>query len=376
MPRILILHASVGTGHARAAEALRLAFERRQPGEVRVEDVLDYTPPLFRQAYVNAYLDLTKKAPLLWGYFYHQTEADPNIAELSNSLRRLVEGVGVTQLKDVLRSFQPAAIVCTHYLPVELLVQLRRRGELLKPAYCVVTDFSAHTFWATPGLDGYFVAADITRDQLVERGIAPQLIRVSGIPINPEVAAPKDRPAVRAARALNGPGPLVTLFGGGVESERLRAAVVGLLQSELPLTLAVVAGRNQTLVSALGNLQGTPAVQLHVFGMIDYVDDLVAASDLVITKSGGLIVSEVLARGVPMIVIEPIPGQEEWNADYIASSGAGVQLRMPYAVPRAVQTLLAQPERLVAMGASAAAIGRPRAAAAVVDAVLDDLHRH
>lgn len=373
MPRILLLHATVGTGHKRAAEALQVAFERRQPGQVRVEDVLDYTPPLFRQAYAKSYLDITNKAPLIWGYFYHQTEVDPNVSDFVNNVRKLVEGASVVQLKEVLRNFQPDAIVCTHFLPVELLLNLKRRGDLHTPIYCVVTDFSAHTFWATPGMDGYFVGAEHTREQLIDRGVAPSLIHITGIPINPEIAEPKDIRAVRKAHTLNRPGAVITLFGGGIENEHVRAIVRGLLQSGVAGTLVVAAGRNETLVHALTDIQSTPALEVRPLGMINYVDDLIVASDVIVTKAGGLIVSEILARGTPMVVVDPIPGQEEWNADYVVSEGAGVQLRMTYAVAKTVVHLLAKKKRLDDMRVCASAIGRPRAAAAIVDEVLDEL---
>jgi processive 1,2-diacylglycerol beta-glucosyltransferase len=373
MPRILLLHATVGTGHKRAAEALQVAFERRQPGEVRVEDVLDYAPPLFQQAYAKSYLDITNKAPLVWGYFYHQTEVDPTVSEFVNNIRKLVEGVSVIQLKDVLRSFQPDAIICTHFLPVEMLLSLKNKGELQQPVYCVVTDYSAHTFWANPGLDGYFVGAEHTRDQLIARGIHESAIRITGIPIDPTVAEPKDPADMRQAHGFTKPGPLITLFGGGIETSHVREIVEDLLATDIEGTLVVVAGRNEQLATALNDLQSSPRLELQVLGLIDYVDDLIVASDLIITKSGGLIVSEVLARNVPMLVIDPIPGQEEWNADYVVSSGAGIQLRMTYMVAKAVKRLLAQPEMLKAMRANSAMIARPRAASTVVDYVLADL---
>jgi processive 1,2-diacylglycerol beta-glucosyltransferase len=316
---------------------------------------------------------MTNKAPLMWGYFYHQTELDPNISEFVNNARRLVEGTSVLPLRDVLRTFQPDAIVCTHFLPVELLLRLKHRGELHQPVYCVVTDYSAHTFWANPGLEGYFVGSDHTRDQLIERGVASSTIYVSGIPINPDITKAKDSAAVRAERGLVHEGPVVTLFGGGVETGRIRDMVTRLLQSGVEGTLVVVAGRNETLVDALKDLRPSEKLDLRVLGLINYVDDLIVASDLVVTKSGGLIVSEVLARSTPMIVIEPIPGQEEWNADYVVSSGAGVQLRMPYMVPDMVAHLLARPERLADMRDSASLIARPGAAITVADQILNDL---
>lgn len=372
MPRVLLLHASVGTGHKRAAEALATAFTRRQPGEVRVEDVLDHTPRLFRLAYARSYLELTDHAPLVWGYFYTQTNADPNLAEITNNIRKLVESIGTNGLKEVLRSFLPEVIICTHFLPMELLVRFRRSAQLNQPIYCVVTDYAAHTFWTYTEIDGYFVADNQSRDQLIARGVAASQITVSGIPIDPAIAEAKDRLLVRQLRHLPTEGHVITLFGGGVDDNHVRTIVQGLLRSPLEATLVVVAGRNAGLVESLSDLMSTKRMQLHVLGYVDYVDDLILASDLVITKAGGLIVSEVLARGVPLVVIDPILGQEEWNADFVVSSGAGVQLRMCESVPTTVNNLLCRPQVLADMRACAAAAAHPRAAIEIAGRVIDD----
>ncbi|MCU0490698.1 MAG: galactosyldiacylglycerol synthase [Chloroflexaceae bacterium] len=373
MPRVLLLHASVGTGHKRAAEALATAFERRQPGEVRVEDVLDHTPRLFRLAYARSYLELTDRAPLVWGYFYTQSNADPDLAEITNNIRKLVESIGTNGLKEVIKSFQPNAIICTHFLPMELLVRLKRSAQLPQPVYCVVTDHAAHTFWTYTEIDGYFVPDAQTRDQLIERGVAPNQITVSGIPIDPAIAEPKDPNAVRWQHGLRPDRPLLTLFGGGVANERIRTIVQGLLASGAEATLVVVAGRNTTMVEALSDLQSSPTMDLRVLGYITYVDDLITTSDIVVTKAGGLIVSEVLARGVPLVVIDPIPGQEEWNADYVVSSGSGVQLRMAETVPQTVKHMLQRPAVLQEMRRCAVEVGRPRSALEIAEQVMDDL---
>ncbi len=372
MPRVLLLHASVGTGHKRAAEALAKAFTRRQPGEVRVEDVLDHTSRLFRVAYARSYLELTDRAPLVWGYFYTQTNADPNLAEFTNNVRKLVESIGTTGLKDLLRSFAPEVIICTHFLPMELLVRYKRNAQLTQPVYCVVTDHAAHTFWTYTEIDGYFVPDEQTRAQLIARGVTASQITVSGIPVDPAIAEPKDCRAMRLGHDLPPAGPIITLFGGGIDDEHARMIVQGLLRSRIEATLVIVAGRNPTLLESLGDLRPTARMGLRLLGYIDYVDDLIAASDLVITKAGGLIVSEVLARGVPLVVIDPIPGQEEWNADYVVSSGAGAQLRMSESVAPTVERLLSHPQLLAEMRACAAAVARPRAAIDVAEQVIGD----
>lgn len=373
MPRILILHASVGTGHRSAALALADAFARKQ-AEVRVEDALEHANPLFRQAYAGTYLDVTNRAPLLWQFFYQNTDvADPDLIELTNRLRTAVERLGVTDLRRLLAQYRPAAVICTHFLPVDLLLRLKHKGRLPQPIYSVVTDFFAHTFWIEPGIDGYFVATEMTRDQMVARGVPAPIISVSGIPIKLEVDEPKQALEARARHALPLDGPLVTLFGGGLQTERVRAIVQELLASPLDGTLAVVAGRNEALSAALADLRDGPTLRLRRYDQIDFVDDLVVASDLVVTKAGGLIVSEVLARGTPMLLIDPIPGQEEWNADYVVGVGAGTQVRIAATVPRAVAHLLAHPERLANLRFWASRAGRPRAAMDIAEAVLEDL---
>jgi processive 1,2-diacylglycerol beta-glucosyltransferase len=146
-----------------------------------------------------------------------------------------------------------------------------------------------------------------------------------------------------------------------------------LLKSLIPATLVVVAGRNQTLIDEIADLTDGTEMKLIKLEQIDYVDDLVAASDMVITKAGGLIVSEVLARGTPLVIFEPLPGQEEWNADVVSGYGAGIQLRMPEMAALSALQLLVQPERLQAMRERASEIGRPRAALDIAERILADL---
>lgn len=377
MPRILILHATVGTGHKRAAQALEAAFTSHDTScDVHVVDVLDYTPKIFRVGYAQAWIELTDHAPLIWGYFYAQSNNDPDIAKITNDIRKLIESVGTNDLKNVLKEIQPDCIICTHFLPMELLVRLKRKDRLPQPIYCVITDHAAHTFWTYTNIDGYFVGDNQTRDQLIQRGVANENIAVTGIPIDPAIALPKDAKALRRQHTLPTDTAVITLFGGGISNERIRVIVEGILKSGIAGTLIIVAGRNQTLVDALADLKSSPTITLQVLGFISYVDDLIAASDLVITKAGGLIISEVLARGIPLIVIDPIPGHEEWNADYVVSNMAGVQLRMAQSVAATVQTLLRNDLILRHMRAQALALGYPHAANDIAGAILDgDEHR-
>ncbi len=374
MPRILILHATVGTGHTTAARALADAFQRKQLGEVRVEDLLDYGSRLFRTVLTRAYLEVSGRAPLLWKMLYESSDLDdPGAVAASNAVRARVERLPLRKLERFVASYAPDAIVSTHMFPLTVLQRLKRQGALRQPLYCVITDYMVHSMWVNDDVDGYFLASDPTRDAMIARGVPPSILHVTGIPVKLEIAEPKSKDEVRARRGLPADGPVITLFGGGIEPQRVRLVVSRLLEASTPGLLVVAAGRSQSLAESLADLGDGPSMRLRRLGMIDYVDDLVAASDLVITKSGGLIVSEVLARGTPMIVIDPIPGQEEWNADLVAGSGAGVQLRQPESVPLAALSLLSHPERLTVMRKQATRVGRPRAALDIADRVLAEL---
>jgi processive 1,2-diacylglycerol beta-glucosyltransferase len=339
---------------------------------VRVEDVLDHTSKFFRLAYSGSYLELTDHAPLVWGYFYTQADVGDELAELTNNIRRLVESIGTTDLKELLKKSQPEIIVCTHFLPMELLMTLKRNAQLLQPVYCVITDHAAHTFWTYTDIDGYFVGSEMVREQMIERGVPAAHVHVTGIPIDPKIAEPKDCYTERTRIDLPTDERVITLFGGGVSTESMRKVCEDLLRSDIRGTLLVVAGRNETLKQGIADLKRGPTLNLCVLGFIDYVDSLITASDIIITKAGGLIISEILARGVPIIVIDPILGHEEWNADFVVNSGAGVQLRMSRSVPKMVQRLLQSPHLLEEMRENAAAAGRPRAAQQIAERVIAD----
>lgn len=370
MPRILILHVTVGYGHRRAAEALGRAFTLRGVDSVRVVDTLAYGGPFFRQLYAGSYRELSEKAPVLWAYFYERSEDIES--QLTQGLRTLVDRIGVTELDSLIDRIRPDAIVCTHFLPVDLLLQLRRSGGPVLPLFCVVTDYTGHVFWAYPNVDRYFVATPLTRQMLARRGVPAERITVTGIPVDPAIAEPRGRAQARQKLDL-GTGPVIALLGGGLSVKRVRQIVTDLLAGEVRGTLVVVAGRNGALLDALNDLSRSACLDLRPLGFVQDVDEVVTASDLVITKAGGLIVSEILARGRAMVLVDPIPGQEEWNADYVVSVSAGVQVRLGPMVPLVVENLLRHTDHRRILEEGAAMAGRPGAALAIADAVLAEI---
>lgn len=369
MANILILHASVGTGHKTAAQALEKAFQQRGAGRVWVQDTLDYGSGVFRRLYADLYLELAERTPELWGFAYRGTNREQSSVE--RELRKIYSRIGVYRI-DELRDLRPDAVICTHFLPIDAVSNSLVEVNLPAPVYCVVTDYVGHPFWAHPDLEGTFVGNALAREMLISHGVPGARIHVTGIPVDPGLAQPKDAAAIRARHDL-GEGSVITLIASGLAGGMVRGIVEGLLQRPLAGVLLVVTGRSPDVQEALAELPASPTLAVRVLGFIDYLDDLIAASDLVVSKAGGLITSEVMARATPMLVIDPVPGQEEFNADYVAGSGVGTQARLPDSAPYMVELLLRDPERLTTMRARAREFGRPRAALDVADIVLQNI---
>ncbi len=369
MANILILHASVGTGHKTAAEALGKAFQMRGVEKVWVQDTLDYGSGIFRKLYADLYLELAEKTPELWGFAYH--ESNRGQSALERGLRQIYSRIGVYRI-DELRDLQPDAVICTHFLPIDVVGNSLVAINIQAPIYCVVTDFVGHPFWAHPDVAATFVGNQLAAEMLVSHGVPAERIHVTGIPVDPLLAEPKDAAALRTQRDL-GDGSIVTLIASGLDGAMVRRLVEGMLRRPIAGTLLVVTGRSPEVQKSLEELPISPTLAVKVLGFVDYLDDLIAASDLIIGKAGGLITSEVMARGTPLLVVDPVRGQEEYNADYVAGSGVGTQARLPDSVPYMVELLLHDPERLQTMRARAREFGRPRAALDVADIVLQGI---
>lgn len=377
MTKILILYASLGAGHISAAKALSEAFLRFPNVEVQSEDALAYSSTIYRNAVIQAYKESSEKFPRLYKAIYEGSDVDELDKSLDSNLTwARLELPFFRRLGELLAESDPDVIVCVQQIPARLLQLMEAEDKTSKPQYVVVTDLVVHSTWLNYGVDGYFLPSELSASLLKQRGVDSSILHVTGIPVNLEVMEPKSKQEMRKRHDLPTDVPVVTLFGGGLNSRRVRAILSSLLESSTPLNLVVVAGRNEDLLETLEDLTDNPPVNLQKFGTIDYVDDLIVASDLIITKAGGLITSEILARGTPMVIVEPIPGQEEQNADAIAAAGAGVQLRLMEMVAPAVLYLLKHPDRLQQMRQSALELGKPGAALNIAEFILKDWRSH
>jgi processive 1,2-diacylglycerol beta-glucosyltransferase len=366
--RLLLLSVSAGAGHVRAAQALEAAALARGDVEVTHLDLLTLVPSWFSKAYGQWYLELVERHPNLWAHLYQKSDRTPADA-WEHKLRRAVERVSTRELGTALREAQPDAVICTHFLPAELLARASLRGKALPPVWVQVTDFDLHRLWVQPGVAGYCVASDEIGFRL--REALPQVrVEVTGIPVMPAFASRAPRAECARELGLQPDRLTAMVMTGGAGLSAAAAMVERLLRLPGELQVVAIAGRNAPLQSAYEALAREHPGRMVALGFIKTVERVMAASDLCITKPGGLSTSECLALGLPMLLISPIPGQEERNAQYLLEQGAAWLAMDELALAWRMQQLLAAPEILARLRERAAALGRPHAAAQVLNAVL------
>jgi processive 1,2-diacylglycerol beta-glucosyltransferase len=354
----------------RAAEALRShAGQFGDATEALHLDVMDFVPRAFRKIYTDFYIGLVNRAPVLWGYLYQLThEARPDSS--MERLRRAVERLNTAALRREIERIQPDAIICTHFLPAELLARMIRRERLTCPVWVQVTDFDLHRLWVQQGMAGYFAANQEIAWRMQAAGIPAQRIHVTGIPIMPAFAAALERAACARELGIDPGKTTFLMMGGGAGLGSLDMLAARLLALAGDFQLLVLAGKNARALTALQTLAARYPGRLFPQGFTDKVERMMACADLVITKPGGLTTSECLAMGLPMIVNAPIPGQEERNADFLMEQGAALKAVDGLALEFRIKHLLEHPGQLAQMRAKAAALGRPHAGKHVLERVL------
>ena len=371
-PRILILSASVGAGHLRAAEAVEVALRETHPeATVANVDVLDMTNRLFRKLYGSLYIDLVNKAPHVLGYFYDMLDQGSTGKNRSDRFRLAVQKLNLGKFMRFLKSQPWDLVINTHFLPAEIIASLRQKRQLSVPQATVTTDFDTHRLWVNQPCDRYFTATLEGKLYLQHWGVPADDIFPTGIPVHPVFSHPKDRAALLAKHHLRGDRPIVVQLAGGFGVGPIEKLFRAVLTSEVPLQLISISGRNEKLKAQLEKVPVPERHHVKVLGFTKEIDELMQMADLVISKPGGLTTSETLARGAVMVIVNPIPGQESRNSDYLLESGAAVKVNNTATLAYKITQLLSDKERLATLRANVRRIGRPRAAFDVVEKSLE-----
>ena len=371
--RLLVISVSAGSGHVRAAQGIEAHAHIHFPEwSVRHRDLMQLVPAYFRKIYTDLYIKIAGGLPEAWGWLYRKTDHEPT-GSLTERCRRSLQRLSAQKLFTEIADYKPDAIVCTHFLPAELLADAVLQKRLQCPVWVMVTDFDLHQMWVHDGITGYFVANEEISFRLESSGVPKSHIVVTGIPVMPEFVNRPERDVSAAKVGFNPAHKTLLIMGGGAGLGINCHLVNSLLCLQADVQIIVMAGKNKSLLDELIKLSTQWPGRLVAIGYTDKVPELMACADLVITKPGGLSTSECLVMGLPMVLINPIPGQEERNASYLLQEGVAQRADDVATLLYRLTQLLAKPEKLETMKRHASALGRSGAASTVLNHIEKNL---
>ncbi|SDN41349.1 processive 1,2-diacylglycerol beta-glucosyltransferase [Paenibacillus sp. yr247] len=345
--KLLILTGSLGDGHNKAAQAILEAARFHKPDvDVKVIDFLEWTHPYLHSVGKYCYMKWVQSLPSVYGYLYRKTRDDNT---LSHMLKRM-KSFSTDRMLELLNEEEPTEVVCTLPGAAAAMSYLKCNGLTTVPTVTVMTDYTDHSYWVHPGTDRYLVGAEHVKQALLRYRIPENRIVVTGIPIRMPFTQAYDRTMLRDKHGLHRNMPTVLVMGGG--HGLIGKQFKSVLQSDdlaVPVQFVFVCGRNEKLKQQLEEELGGKKTRhrVKVTGFVDHVHELMALSDLIVTKPGGLTISEALALELPMMLYKPIPGQEQDNAAYLVGLGAAIEVKNAVELKNQLQGIIANKSLLL-----------------------------
>ena len=356
--KILVIHATAGAGHKKAAEAIFHGLQARGGFDPLLVDALDYTNPFFKKTYPEFYSFLVTRLPWAWGFFFVLLDL-PWMQPLVRWWRRLYNGFNAQALQKFLIKEQFDAIITTQFLSAEVCAYLKRTGKIKSKVICVVTDFDVHRIWVNEGIDVYTGACEYTKNKLIALGIPSEKVFATGIPTDAKFSLKPDTLALKKKLGLHD-GKLTILIATGSFGMGPIEELMDMLKD---YQLLIVCGHNRDLYE---QLKPKAPKNTHVLGLVDNMDELMAVSNVMVTKPGGLSIAEALVKRLPMIFFSAIPGQETNNikvlSTYEVSQGQST-------LPQIVETIHewnSNPQDLDALRLRMRDLSKPNAVADII----------
>lgn len=366
--RILILSAGIGGGHLAAARALAAVLSQRPGVKVRHEDALRLTSAPLRALYADLYAQVLKRYPQLVGWWYDREHTPFR----GDRLRTLWERLNAEPLVATIGRYRPDITICTHFMPADIVAQLLLRGTLQSTLSIVITDYDFQGMWLNRAFQRYFVPLDETRAYVESLGVPAERVTVSGIPIDPRFGTDLDRSAVLSRYGLQADLPVLLVAAGALGQESVHLVMEQLSSLQHPAQAIVVCGTNEPLRHEIEHSFALDCARFRVLGYTTDMPALMQAATLYVGKPGGLSSAECMAANLPMVLVAPIPGQEERNADHLLEAGVAIRCRDLPILAFKIDRLLSSPARLATMRANTAQLARPDAAQVIAETVLDE----
>ena len=365
--RILLMYISQVSGHRQGAVAISKSLKSLDPEcEVLSINGFGYTYPLMEKIINTAYMGVIKRAPKIWEYLYD----NPKVIKFSEKWKQSIHKSSHKKLKPLLDEFKPDVIVCTQAFPCGMVADYKVTHQLDFKVIGVLTDYAPHLYWLHEGVDYYVVPSQEACDRYVKEGIPEEQIKIFGIPIRMKFAENTGAMPIARKLGLDLNIPTILIMGGGQGLGPMKEAVKSLVHLERPLQLIVICGTNVKLVHWIKKIQRKTTKKIIFYDYASNVDELMEVSTLIVSKPGGMTTSECLAKGLPMVIVDPIPGQEERNSQFLVNQGIAIRVDDKRHIAPAIDELLNAPKQLAAMKQAALKNGKPMAAENIARLIL------
>ena len=365
--RILLMYITKVSGHRQATVAIQKTLKNMLPdAEIMSINGFEYTYPILEKLVNRAYMGVIKRAPKIWDKMYD----NPKLVKRSKLIKEFLNKKSHKKLQRLFETFKPDTVICTQAFPCGMVADFKTTHQCSFNLIGVLTDFAPHAYWLNPGVDYYIVPSDDAKKRFVQLGIPDDSIKVFGIPIRMKFADKSTKQEAAKKLGLDPQVPTVLIMGGGQGLGPIKKVVQSLIKLSKPIQLVVIAGVNIKLMDWLKKLQSKSDRKLLIYDYANNVHELMDAAALIISKPGGMTTSESLAKGLPMIIVNPIPGQEMHNTEFLMKKGIALRVDDVDEIAHVVLDLLSSPQRLSSMSKAAYEQGRPYAAKDIADLVV------
>ncbi len=371
--KIIILYSTGGLGHKKAADAIFDAFgKRKKDAAVEMIDVIEYANRFYKFIYKDFYVFLMSKGKLFWGFLYYFS----NLAfmdALTRKIRQIIDLRSLGGLKDMLVQKAPDAIVTTHFLLPSIAGVLKKDKTFHARLYTVITDYGPHAFWLTKYMDKFFVGTESVIREMKKRKIPESKISATGIPAMKEFSKKFSVSRLQKEYGLDKKRKTVLVLSGGFGVGPLEKILFSLNACTADIQVITVCGHNKAAYNDINAIRDKLNYPVILFGFTDEVAQLMSVSDLIITKAGGISVTEALDSSLPMILFASIPGQETWNENLLLDAGAAEKAHSVKEIPVIANRILLSEDVYEALKEGIEKVRKPDAAGRIVDIVLEEI---
>lgn len=365
---ILLMYITKVSGHRQATVAIQQSLRQLDPDlQTPAINGFGYTYPLLEKVINKTYMSIIKRTPKVWDFLYD----NPDVVKNSQSIKNFLHKTSHEKIGALLERYKPDTIVCTQAFPCGMVADYKRTFGLKVTLIGVLTDFSPHSYWLNEGVDYYVVPSLDVKERFIQKGVSPESIKVYGIPLHPKFSVRHDPKIVAEKLGLDPQTATVLVMGGGQGLGPIKKIVKSLIKVPMNFQVIVLAGVNKKILKSLRRHAGKSSKEILIFEFATNVDELMDLAALIVTKPGGMTTAECLAKGLPMVIVNPIPGQETRNADFLIKKGVGVRVYDPDEVGDEVEWLLKSPQQLAAMRQAAYENAKPNAALDIARLILN-----